>query len=131
MGATDYLAEVWAAAPVSWATYVNGPPLPSGKPMAPVEGYEESIAFAQKAGWASMYPVTECGYESRDYVRGFGYQGGAADRDGQTSLRPGFWSSLSLNLPNQEPGPWAGLWRNPSYQDININSVKREGQMGD
>ncbi len=70
-----------------------------------IEGYEDKYYFGRRPGGFYVPRYRNTGNESRDYVRGFGYQGGAS-RQGwnRTVAELDFGTPLKTELT--EPGAW-------------------------
>lgn len=71
-----------------------------------VEGYEDKYTFGRRPGGFYIPRFRNVGDDKRDYIRGFGYQGGAS-RSGwnRTVAELDFGAPLKTELT--EPGPWS------------------------
>lgn len=72
---------------------------------ASVEGFEDQYYFGRRANGFYIPRYRNLGKDKRDYLRGFGYQGGAS-RQGWTSLV----SELSLGAQLKETAAKPGQW---------------------
>jgi choline dehydrogenase-like flavoprotein len=71
-----------------------------------IDGYEDKYYFGRRPGGFYIPRFRNLGSEKRDYIRGFGYQGGAS-RSGwsRTVAELDFGAPLKAEL--SEPGPWS------------------------
>lgn len=71
-----------------------------------VDGYEDKYYFGRRPGGFYIPRFRNLGNEKRDYIRGFGYQGGAS-RSGwsRTVAELDFGAPMKEELT--EPGPWS------------------------
>jgi choline dehydrogenase-like flavoprotein len=72
---------------------------------ADVEGFEDSYYHGRRPNGIYVPRFRNLGKEKRDYVRGFGYQGGAS-RDGWTALLHTELVGADLKSQAAQPGPW-------------------------
>jgi choline dehydrogenase-like flavoprotein len=75
-----------------------------------VEGFEDRYYQGRRPNGIYVPRFRNLGSEKRDYLRGFGYQGGA-DRLGWTALMQQNEIGLSLKNKAAAPGPWTfSIW---------------------
>jgi choline dehydrogenase-like flavoprotein len=72
---------------------------------AMVEGFDDRYYFGRRPNGFYIPRYRNVGKDKRDYLRGFGYQGGAA-RAGWGELQNGSELGEALKKKAQEPGPW-------------------------
>jgi choline dehydrogenase-like flavoprotein len=72
---------------------------------ADVEGFEDSYYHGRRPNGIYIPRFRNLGKEQRDYVRGFGYQGGAS-REGWTALLHTETVGADLKSQAAQPGPW-------------------------
>ena len=70
------------------------------------EGFEDKYIFGRRANGSYIPRYRNVGNDKRDYIRGFGYQGGA-NRAGwqRVNNEPGFGADMKNNAT--EPGKWS------------------------
>ncbi len=73
---------------------------------ASVEGYEDQYYFGRRANGVYVPRYRNIGKDKRDYIRGFGYQGGAS-RQGWTSLVREMSIGADLKQAVTKPGQWS------------------------
>jgi choline dehydrogenase-like flavoprotein len=92
-----------------------------------VEGYEDKIAFGRRANGFYIPRYRNFFGDKREYVRGFGYQGGASREGWQREVAE---LSIGADLKNalQEPGKWTigmtGFGEMLPYEDNRITLDK-------
>ncbi len=70
-----------------------------------VEGFEDKTTFGRRANGIYMPRYRNVGSDKRDYVRGFGYQGGASQGNWQRQIaEAGFGADVKNEIT--QPGPW-------------------------
>lgn len=72
---------------------------------APVEGFEDQYYFGRRANGFYIPRYRNIGSDKRDYLRGFGYQGGAS-RQGWSSLVSELSLGATLKEDVSKPGQW-------------------------
>jgi choline dehydrogenase-like flavoprotein len=72
---------------------------------AEVEGWEDEYYFGRRANGLYIPRYRNIGKNDRDYIRGFGYQGGAS-RQGWSSLVRELSLGAELKEQVASPGPW-------------------------
>jgi choline dehydrogenase-like flavoprotein len=72
---------------------------------AEVEGFEDQYYFGRRANGIYIPRYRNVGNEKRDYLRGFGYQGGAS-RQGWSNLVAELSIGADLKLAASKPGGW-------------------------
>jgi choline dehydrogenase-like flavoprotein len=72
---------------------------------AEVEGFEDQYYFGRRANGIYIPRYRNLGNEKRDYLRGFGYQGGAS-RQGWSNLVAELSIGADLKLAASKPGGW-------------------------
>jgi choline dehydrogenase-like flavoprotein len=72
---------------------------------AEVEGFEDQYYFGRRANGIYIPRYRNLGKEKRDYLRGFGYQGGAS-RQGWSNLVAELSIGADLKLAASKPGGW-------------------------
>ncbi|QES90474.1 GMC oxidoreductase [Rhizosphaericola mali] len=70
-----------------------------------VEGYEDKIIYGRRANGIYIPQYRNLFGDKRDYLRGFGYQGGAS-RDGYSRSAEDVALGLDLKMDLIEPGRW-------------------------
>jgi choline dehydrogenase-like flavoprotein len=98
---------------------------------ADVEGFEDQYYFGRRANGMYIPRYRNIGKDKRDYIRGFGYQGGAS-RQGWTSMVKEL--SIGADLKNEvsKPGKWTigmgGFGEILPYHDnkVTINKDKKD-----
>lgn len=70
-----------------------------------VEGYENEYYYGQRPNGIYIPRFVNIGKDKRDYLRGFGYQGGAS-RAGWTRLMRENTLGAELKTKAADPGPW-------------------------
>ena len=73
---------------------------------ATVEGFDDRYYFGRRPNGFYIPRYRNIGKENRDYLRGFGYQGGAG-REGWSSLQLAAELGEELKKQAQAPGPWS------------------------
>jgi len=71
-----------------------------------VEGYEDKYYFGRRANGVYIPQFRNVGGDKRDYLRGFGYQGGGS-RDGYERSAEEIAIGIDLKEALTEPGPWS------------------------
>ncbi len=70
------------------------------------EGYEDKYIFGRRANGVYIPRYRNWGNDKRDYLRGFGYQGGASRSSWSRGLgKPGFGASFKEEI--SKPGEWS------------------------
>jgi len=71
-----------------------------------IEGLEDKYVFGRRPNGTYIPRYRNLGNEKRDYIRGFGYQGGASRTGwGRVTNEPGFGADMKNRAT--EPGPWS------------------------
>ena len=98
---------------------------------ADVEGFEDKYYFGRRANGMYIPRYRNVGKDKRDYLRGFGYQGGAS-RQGWTSLVKELSIGADLKEAVSKPGQWTigmgGFGEILPYHDnkVTINKDKKD-----
>jgi choline dehydrogenase-like flavoprotein len=71
-----------------------------------VEGFEDKYYYGRRANGIYIPQFRNVGADKRDYVRGFGYQGGAG-REGYMRSPEEITLGIDLKEALVEPGPWS------------------------
>jgi choline dehydrogenase-like flavoprotein len=71
-----------------------------------VEGYDDKYYFGRRANGIYVPQFRNVGSDKRDYVRGFGYQGGGS-REGYLVAPEEMAIGVDLKNALTEPGPWS------------------------
>jgi choline dehydrogenase-like flavoprotein len=71
-----------------------------------VEGYEDKYYFGRRANGIYIPQFRNVGEDKRDYLRGFGYQGGGS-REGYLVAPEEMAIGVDLKEALSEPGPWS------------------------
>jgi choline dehydrogenase-like flavoprotein len=71
-----------------------------------VEGFEDKYFFGRRANGIYIPQFRNVGTDKREYVRGFGYQGGAG-REGYMRSPEEITLGIDLKEALSEPGPWS------------------------
>jgi choline dehydrogenase-like flavoprotein len=71
-----------------------------------VEGFEDKYYFGRRANGIYIPQFRNVGTDKRDYVRGFGYQGGGG-REGYMRSPEEITLGIDLKEALSEPGPWS------------------------
>jgi choline dehydrogenase-like flavoprotein len=70
-----------------------------------IEGYEDKYYFGRKPGGIYIPRFRNIGNDKRDYLRGFGYQGGASRQNWQRTIAE-YSVGAELKEALSEPGSW-------------------------
>ena len=98
---------------------------------ADVEGFEDQYYFGRRANGMYIPRYRNIGKDKRDYIRGFGYQGGAS-RQGWTSMVKELSLGADLKEAVSKPGKWTigmgGFGEILPYHDnkVTINKDKKD-----
>ena len=98
---------------------------------ADVEGYEDQYYFGRRANGMYIPRYRNIGKDKRDYIRGFGYQGGAS-RQGWASMVKELSLGTELKEAVSKPGKWTigmgGFGEILPYHDnkVTINKDKKD-----
>ncbi len=98
---------------------------------ADVDGFEDQYYFGRRANGMYIPRYRNIGKDKRDYIRGFGYQGGAS-RQGWTSLVKELSLGPELKDVVAKPGKWvigmSGFGEILPYHDnkVTINKEKKD-----
>ena len=98
---------------------------------ADVEGFEDQYYFGRRANGMYIPRYRNIGKDKRDYIRGFGYQGGAS-RQGWASLVKEMSIGADLKEAVSKPGKWTigmgGFGEILPYHDnkVTINKDKKD-----
>ena len=98
---------------------------------ADVEGFEDQYYFGRRANGMYIPRYRNIGKDKRDYIRGFGYQGGAS-RQGWASLVKELSIGADLKEAVSKPGKWTvgmgGFGEILPYHDnkVTINKDKKD-----
>ena len=98
---------------------------------ADVEGFEDQYYFGRRANGMYIPRYRNIGKDKRDYIRGFGYQGGAS-RQGWASHGEGTEYRRCLKEAVSKPGKWTigmgGFGEILPYHDnkVTINKDKKD-----
>lgn len=71
-----------------------------------IEGYEDKYYFGRRANGVYIPQFRNVGGDKRDYLRGFGYQGGGS-REGYERSAEEIAIGVDLKNALTEPGPWS------------------------
>jgi choline dehydrogenase-like flavoprotein len=71
-----------------------------------VEGFDDKYYFGRRANGIYIPQFRNVGTDKRDYVRGFGYQGGGG-REGYMRSPEEISLGIDLKVALSEPGPWS------------------------
>jgi choline dehydrogenase-like flavoprotein len=98
---------------------------------ADVEGFEDQYYFGRRANGLYIPRYRNIGKDKRDYIRGFGYQGGAS-RQGWSSMVKELSLGADLKEAVSKPGKWTigmgGFGEILPYHDnkVTINKDKKD-----
>ena len=98
---------------------------------ADVEGFEDQYYFGRRANGLYIPRYRNIGKDKRDYIRGFGYQGGAS-RQGWSSMVKELSLGADLKEAVSKPGKWSigmgGFGEILPYHDnkVTINKDKKD-----
>lgn len=98
---------------------------------ADVEGFEDQYYFGRRANGLYIPRYRNIGNDKRDYIRGFGYQGGAS-RQGWSSMVKELSLGADLKEAVSKPGKWTigmgGFGEILPYHDnkVTINKDKKD-----
>lgn len=98
---------------------------------ADVEGFEDQYYFGRRANGMYIPRYRNIGKDKRDYIRGFGYQGGAS-RQGWSNLVKELSLGADLKAAASKPGKWTvgmgGFGEILPYHDnkVTINKEKKD-----
>ena len=98
---------------------------------ADVEGFDDKYYFGRRANGMYIPRYRNIGKDKRDYIRGFGYQGGAS-RQGWTSMVKELSFGADLKEAASKPGQWTigmgGFGEILPYHDnkVTINKDKKD-----
>src|SRR5688572_732896 len=98
---------------------------------ADVDGYEDQYYFGRRANGMYIPRYRNIGKDKRDYIRGFGYQGGAS-RQGWASMVKELSFGTELKEAVSKPGKWTvgmgGFGEILPYHDnkVTINKDKKD-----
>lgn len=98
---------------------------------AEVEGFEDKYYFGRRANGMYIPRYRNIGKDKRDYLRGFGYQGGAS-RQGWSSMVKELSLGTDLKTAVAKPGKWSvgmmGFGEILPYHDnkVTINKEKKD-----